>query len=62
MSIPKLRNEYQPITVRSKNKTIVGTGCLIDQAEIFQDIANLSISNWESTVREIPAVAGKRTV
>ncbi len=38
ISIPKELNENQPTRVKIKNKTIVGTGFLIDQAEILKDI------------------------
>jgi hypothetical protein len=36
--MPKLVKENQPIIVRNKNKTIVGTGRRIDQAERLKSI------------------------
>jgi hypothetical protein len=32
------RDDRKPPILRTKNKTIVGTGCLIHQAEILKDI------------------------
>ena len=39
--MPKSGNDSKPPIVRTKNKTIVGTGCFIDQAEILKE------HNWE---------------
>jgi len=36
--MPKTGKDTKPTIVRIKNKTIVGTGCLIDQAEMLKDI------------------------
>ncbi|WP_293335874.1 hypothetical protein [Microcoleus sp. CAWBG58] len=44
-SIPKTGKDTNPPIVKIKNKTIVGTGCLIDQAEILKDI--IGMGNWE---------------
>jgi hypothetical protein len=41
VSIPKDMKENQPTTVKIKNKTIVGTGFLIDQAEMLKDIRSM---------------------
>jgi len=40
-SIPSPVKESQPTTVKTKNRTIVGTGLRIDQAEMFEDICLL---------------------
>jgi hypothetical protein len=37
-SMPKMGKHTNPIIVRTKNRTIVGTGVLIDQAEMLLDI------------------------
>ena len=38
VSIPKELKENQPNTVKTKNKTMVGIGFLIDHAEILKDM------------------------
>jgi hypothetical protein len=67
ISIPKDVNENQPTTVKIKNITIVGTGFLIDQAEILKDIGEVYIldfglivsRHWSLVIRNLSSDTGE---
>ncbi len=45
-SIPRLINDIQPTTDKTRNRTNVGTGFLIDQAEMLKDIRLLNVERF----------------